>query len=450
MPNPPLQVSGDGSSGRYSNHEWGLALIVMALCALIIRYCYLTNAMVDHPIRGDATQYYSYAWNLLHHGTFSMALPGAKTVTADSFRDPGYPVFLAAWMEACQSPRTWYWVVLTSQSLLGVLTVIMLVQIARNWLPDRWLFAAGLLMAVWPHSITINGYLLSETLFSFLCAAALVLFVSAQRRSSINWMIASGLAFSLAALTNATLLPFAPLLALYAAIRHRVSARMAIALAASALLIPACWNIRNAQLLDGASSNGRALTNLIQGSWPEYHDSYRKALRGMPEGVRISQAIQNEVDLTLAHPVDGLRLMKARIAGEPLRYFAWYLSKPFLFWDWSIRIGQGDIYIYPTYSSPFLQNPLLRALASLCRAANPMLLILMLIGCVGQLVSKDPHPTGEAAALLVLYATAVYSLLQAEPRYAIPYRGLEILLAASALWRLVQVTTRWRDGRSSS
>ena len=41
-------------------------------------------------------------------------------------------------------------------------------------------WAAGFLMAVWPHNVAIDGYLLSETLFGFLCALGLFLFSLAQ------------------------------------------------------------------------------------------------------------------------------------------------------------------------------------------------------------------------------------------------------------------------------
>jgi hypothetical protein len=36
-----------------------------------------------------------------------------------------------------------------------------------------------------------------------------------------------------------------------------------------------------------------------------------------------------------------------------------------------------------------------------------------------------------AMATLLLYVTGAYAVLQAEPRYAVPFRGIEILLAAA-------------------
>jgi hypothetical protein len=47
------------------------------------------------------------------------------------------------------------------------------------------------------------------------------------------------------------------------------------------------------------------------------------------------------------------------------------------------------------------------------------------------------------AALLFLYVTAVHVVLQAEPRYAISYRPVEMLLAVSALaWAIAWLRSR--------
>lgn len=440
----PFLLTTEISRQRFSNRTWWLALAMIGLCALLIRSYYLSHAVVDHPIRGDATQYYAYAWNLAHHGIFSMALPGSATISPDSFRDPGYPVFLAFWMSVSQDTASWYWRVLMSQGLLGALTVVLLVHAARGWLSDRWLVATGLLMAVWPHGVTINSYLLSETLYGFLCALAFGLLAAALRRTSAGWIAAAGGIFSLAALTNAVMLPFAPLLAVYLAIRRKAPRRLVLVLASSALLLPACWSVRNMQLPPSASSNGRALTNLVQGSWPNYHSSFRAMIHGDPEGERVYRAIQHEADIAVANPSEGMARIEARIATAPFHYLGWYLSKPALLWDWSIRIGIGDIYVYATDSSPFLQNPVPRALASFCRGINPLVMLLALIGCLGLLLRPNTRksPMGEAAALLLVYVTLVHSVLQAEPRYAIPYRGFEILVASAGLYQTIRLIRR--------
>ncbi|WP_017462686.1 hypothetical protein [Dyella ginsengisoli] len=446
MRDPALRKAGMNNASL-SHPAWWLAMAAVGLCALLIRWYYLSHAVVDHPVRGDAIQYYAYAWNLVHHGTFSMAPPGSAQVLPDSFRDPVYPAFLAIWMYASADASSWYWHVLASQGLLGALTVVLLANAARGWLPDRWLIATGLLMAIWPHNVSINGYLLTETLYGFLCALAFVFLRLALRRASVGWMTAAGLAFGLAALTNAVLVPFAILLAIYMAVRKLSPRRLTMTLALSALLIPGCWSMRNMQLPADASSSGRALINLVQGSRPDYHSSFRAMADGDPEGLRTYRAIQHEADVAAANPREGLSRIGARMAGAPVRYLRWYLSKPALLWDWGIRIGQGDIYVYPTYASPFLRNPAFRILASLCWALNPLVMVLALAGCISLLWrGARKCPTSQAAALLLVYVTLVHSILQAEPRYAIPYRGFEILVAGLGLHVIIHWLLRQRRG----
>lgn len=82
------------SSRVITRWQW-MAMAGIGLLALLIRLAYVRTAIVDHPLRGDTLQYFAYALNLIDHHTFSLAPPG-QTPVPDSFRDPGYPSFLAA------------------------------------------------------------------------------------------------------------------------------------------------------------------------------------------------------------------------------------------------------------------------------------------------------------------------------------------------------------------
>lgn len=424
-----------------ADFRWAAALVLVGLFAFGLRWYYVAHAVVYEPIRGDAIQYHAYAWNIAHHGIFSQAPPHSPTVASDSFRDPGYPLFLAIWLRLFASFPIWYPAVLMSQALLGSITVVLLMAGARGWLPDRWLLAAGMLMAVWPHSVTMTSFLLSETLFGFLCALAFYCLGRSFRSGSANWAALAGLGFGAAALTNAVLIPFASLLALALLWRKAATYRVLLALALASVALPATWSIHNMQLPAGdASSTGRAMLNFVQGSWPAYHRAYRLSVVGDPSARLTLQAIQHEYDVMHASPAKGMVLVARRFGSNPLRYLAWYLRKPADLWAWSIRMGQGDIYEYPTLRSPFDNQPALRAMVSICQAINPLLMVLALVGCLLALRRHAAaRPFAFATTLLALYVTAVYSLLQSEPRYSIPFRGFEILLAIFA----VQGLTAW-------
>jgi 4-amino-4-deoxy-L-arabinose transferase-like glycosyltransferase len=425
-------------STRRQRWRWPLLLFLLGTFSFGIRYYYVTHAQVLQPVnqpnvRGDAVEYYDYALNLSRYATFSKASPAPAPPSADSFRDPGYPVFLAAWMRIFSHWNYWYAAILLSQALLSSLTVVLLVALARSWMSGTWLAPAALLMSIWPHSVALSSYLLSETLFGFLAALGLFLLqISHEKRNTASAAL-SGIVFSLAALTNAVLIPFAPLLAVYLLVRRQASRRLCAILAITAIAVIAPWMLRNAllKIVPGqSSSSGRAATNFVQGSWPSMHIAYQAAMRHEQAGIVILAAIDREIAAFQASPSAGFALMKHRMAKHPGEYVWWYLSKPALLWDWDMRIGQGDIYVYPTRNSPYKTEPVFRAIASLCRAINPWLFVLAMAGALLALLPEaETSPGRSAAALMLLFVTLVYSVLQAEPRYSVPFRGLEILLA---------------------
>src|ERR1700754_3943715 len=331
------QPSGDAraATGRTA------AIIAAAsgLLALVLRIYFVTHAQVlqavdRDAIRGDASQYYHYAWNIVHRGVFSSALPGADMAAPDSFRDPGYPALLALAMNLTSSFDAFYAVVLMVQAALGAFTVSLLTLAARHWLPTRLLAVAAVLMAVWPHSVSIPAYLLTETVTGFLCAAALFALDVASRRGKVWAWATAGAILSLAGMTNAVLLPVAVVLAAGLWLRRYVDRRAALALALASLVLPMAWGIRSTTLPPGASSTSRAVTNFVQGSWPTYHDAFQLAGQGDTDGIHHLQWMQAEMDTLQKDPKAGLAMMLVRISQRPMAHVAWYLWKPALLWAW--------------------------------------------------------------------------------------------------------------------
>lgn len=409
--------------------------ILTGLLALVFRWYFVTHAQVlqtvdQENIRGDAVQYYRYAWNMVHRGVFSSASPAAPTAVPNSFRDPGYPTLMAGVMALTNTFQSFYATVLLLQGLLGSATVAILIVAFRTWLSTAWLATAGCLMAIWPHSVTITAYLLSETLLAFLCACGLLALSWAIRRPSYGTFLATGFAFGLAAMTNAVLVPFGVVLGLALWWHRYVTGRLALTLALASLILPMAWGARSLTLPPAASATSRAITNLVQGSWPTYHVAYQLAAQGDKDSIEQLAGMQYEMDLLQKDSHAGVALMLHRMSQLPLPYLFWYLSKPKLLWDWDIRIGQGDIYVYATRSSPFAKGGAWSPLEGICFVINPIIMIMGLVGTIAAIFSTRRNAVLTSAAVLVLFVTFVYSALQSEPRYSIPFRGLEIALAA--------------------
>lgn len=425
--------------------QW-LVVAGCTLLALLARLYYVETVVIDGPIRGDAVAYFSYASNLAEHGVFSSARPDAGgPLVPDSYRDPGYPFLVAVLMRLLGS-EAWYPALLQLQAALGAATVGLALALGRRWMTPAWLAAAGILMALWPHSVAITSYFLTETLAGFLS----VLWLSFLPQAGRQWRgaLLAGLVAGMAGLVNAVLLPAAAVMAVLLRATGKVGRGAAAALLLGSLLLPGLWAVRGMQIEQAATvtstSSGRASQNLIQGSWPEYHDSWRACIHGDQGACAVQKRINDEITLLHASPPAGVRAALSRMAGDPVKYAGWYATKPFLLWDWSIRMGQGDVFVYRVKTSAYQSNAFYRASSAIAYALNPWLFFLAGAFCVGVALRWRKAMSGTVALVaFLLYVTAVYWVFQSEPRYAIPFRPLEILAAVSAL----MIASEWLQAR---
>jgi uncharacterized protein YqgC (DUF456 family) len=408
--------------------------VAVALLALLLREQFILFGNVEVPIRGDIRQYVIYAINLVQEATFS-STPGGSQIVPDDFRGPGYPIFLAGAMLASRGDDTlWYWLALHAQAVLGALTVLLTAALSRAWLRDAGALCAALLLALWPHHIAATGALLSEVVFGAALVAGVWLADRTAATKRKGQGAAAGLVFGYAYLVNPIVLFFPPVAALILMRRGARAAAVAM-LCAFALLVGA-WGLRNATL-PPTTATGRAAMNFVEGSWPLYHDAWRE--RGSSSGAaEYLKTVAAEERLVSSQPATGMRQVGRRLMADPGYYGAWYaIEKPFLLWDWDIRMGMGDVYVLAVDHSPLETNPILHGVKATFRRLNPAIFILATIASIIVLLRSKWMRHGETAALLCalffLYATCIHVVFQAEPRYSIPYRPFELLLAVCAV-----------------
>ena len=422
--------------------------VAITLLALALRLAYFFGAQVDSPIRGDVNEYVTYAWNLVHHATFSSAAPYSSQWPPDAYRGPGYPVFLAVWMWIGGNGHGGYLLAVFAQIAVGTLIVPLAIAWSRTWMSRGAALAAGLLVAAWPHLIVFASTLLSETVFG----ATLLLFMYwatfAWRDGQRGWAALAGLTGGVAYLVNPVALLFPPLAALLMFLRGR--REVAAILLSLHLLVVGGWSLRNAMHPQMPGAWNRAAANLVEGSWPLYHAAYNSRFDS-PFAKAMLDAIADEEKLMTAKPVEGIQAVMSRMGNDPAGFTRWYLlQKPYSLWGWWVGIGWGDVYFLQTTRSPFERQYVFRAIHAIYRYANPLLFAGALLAASRifrrRMPEGDPGAFGwTIASLFFFYITFMHTIFQADPRYAVAYRPIEAVLVVTAC----TVLARWLRSRKS-
>lgn len=447
----------------------------IVLLAFSLRAFYVQMAVIEFPIRGDINQYVLYAWNLAHRGVFSTALPEAPTAVPDSYRGPGYPALLAATMLAAgksdlplrpgpsgttalgYDTDKWMRLALGIQVLLGAATAGLAIAVARLWLSRNWALVTGLIVAGWPHLITFSGVLLSETLLAFLLLLSFWALCRAQERNSSALSTAAGLAWGATYFVNPIVGLFPPLVAVVWA--RRSGWRQAAVFVSCFALLPAAWMWRNAVAVHDGGAQRRVQENFVQGSWPQFFLALNN--RDYPVARQVLNDVRVETQRLEEDPRSGLNMMLQRMSQAPGDYALWYLvDKPYLLWDWTLRIGWSDIYFLPTEHSLFDRVPVLAAMKRCYAWANPLVFWLAAVAALVLPIVAwrriRPVPFAALAlCALIVYLTLVHDVLQAEPRYSIPYRPEQILLAITALaclcgWSIARARRLLATGKAAT
>jgi hypothetical protein len=398
----------------------------LVLFAFAVREWHILASVLPNPTQGDISSYLNYALNMAWEGVFTKAGNG-EPIVPDAYRSPGYPIFLLG-VYKLTGLDGWYPAVYQAQAVVGTLTVGGVILLARQWLSYHWALVAGGLLAVWPHHIVATNAMLIEIVFGFMIVAALLLAAEGLSRRSMGWSMSAGVAFGCGYLIN-PVMAFFPLALLIVFWRNRES-RLGIVVLLISLIVVFGWGARNS--FQDAQGDDRAWQNLVQGSWPEFHHVETRWSSIGEESAALDE-INSEIDTILISHEAGLQRIAARLGEDPGRYAQWYLMhKPYLLWDWDIRIGRGGIYTVETLNSP-VERGRFRYATRLLEVLNPILFFLA-IGFA--LIGWKQGGPASMAVLFFVYVTAVHTVFQAEPRYAVAYRPVEMLLIASALARM--------------
>lgn len=412
--------------------------------------------MVDRPLRIDAKDYYSYAYNLHERGVYSHDDRGwqgltTETPSPDAVRSPGYPLFLTLFVDGAPKMEIFAGILL-AQIVLSALAIVLVYVVFRNVLSIGWSLAAAGLMAVMPHLIVANSYLLTETLFNFTLLLSISLFGVRRENDSFLHRLALGGLLAAAALVRPILqyFPLALAFLYFTAYGSKKGGRYFLHVLLGFALVYAPWIIRNLVVLHQTGDPTLTINFLQHGMYPSFTyegvaESYGYPYRFEPNQSKISQS----VGTVLAE-------IWRRFSTEPWRHFRWFLvGKPITFWSWGIIQGMGDIFIYPVTESPYFSNGLFSVTRILMLVLHWPLVILGLMASVlvwfrrfASLLPQKGLFVARLIALLLLYFTAMHMIGAPFPRYSIPVRpfvyGMALLPLSWVAQRAREVIARRR------
>ena len=311
---------------------------------------------VRRPLQSDAADYFYYAYNIRYHQTYSRQVSQSSDSKyqplPDAVRAPGYPLALSLLIDA-PAGRKLIKKIQFFQMLISTLTLIFAFWFFRFYLPPLWGGIAALLMALSPHLIIFNSYILSETLFCFTLVVMGILICRFVRQPSIWFSILLGAMMGMAALVRPSLQFFPLVMAIIVLIHYgrKAGLKLAVSILLGFILIISPWYIRNVVSLGKISDKSLMINFLHHGLYPDFKykqrpESYRRPYKFDPRSNAISANLKSV-----------LTEIKNRFRTDPWQHLKWFLlKKPAVFWSWDTVQGHGDIYVYYVSHTPYFEK----------------------------------------------------------------------------------------------
>ncbi len=197
---------------------WGKPRLLLLVASVVVHACVLLAVQAQ---RGgadafafnslDSREYYRIARNLAEHGAFSQSV--SPPFEPDTWRTPGYPLFLTALMRVVgKSPL----MIVVVQQLLSILNVLLLFGTAQGCMSERRAAVVALLFLVEPYHLFDSLWLMPTTLFVTILLLTWSAWQIADRTGRWVWFATAGVLCGALVLTRpvAVLVPFVLLAAL--------------------------------------------------------------------------------------------------------------------------------------------------------------------------------------------------------------------------------------------
>lgn len=433
-------------------------IVLLILGVILVCGCYLRNVSVSEtkitrPLRADAKDYFMYAYNMRHKHTYSREVVDLDNIRSpvvpDAVRSPGYPLFLMLFVDGLPHEEMLN-KILISQMIISTLTILIAFLFFQSFLDNYLAAAAALLVALSPHLIVANSYLLTETLFCFLIVVLgwmTSIFISKPSRP-LAGIIGGNL--GIASLVRPSVQYFPIMIAFLLLFQYgrRKGTRFLLVFLMGFVLTYSPWIIRNLKTLK-VTTNKRLMINFLHhGIYPDFtYDEIPKSFgfpyRYDPRSGEIGKSIGSL-----------LNEIVRRFHSEPRRHLTWYaLKKPIVFWNWSLVQGR-DVFVYPVSKSPFFTRATFKGIYRFMHACHRQIVVLALLGSLvawlPSAIVNLPEKSvliARFASILLIYYTFIHMIGVPFPRYSVPMRPFLYGMALFPIRFLVVCLSRRRPAR---
>jgi 4-amino-4-deoxy-L-arabinose transferase-like glycosyltransferase len=283
---------------------------------------------------------------------------------------------------------------------------------------------AAFLVAISPHLVAFNIYMLTESLFTFfLVLLGWSMSAVAQNESRRHALIA-GLVLGVSLLIRPTMLYFIAFLipAFFVFFQKKKAWVLAVFLIIGFGLTYGPWVLRNKLVNPGKSTLG--IATIHKGMYPNLIYNNDSKTYGFP----------NRFDPTWDQRRDTPSVLKEisrRFKNEPLKYLRWYIiGKPSMFFSWDMIVGMGDVFIYPVSTSPYhrhkgffgLTHRVMYSLHGLLTVLALATSIFVWFPIAKRMLTEKGLIVARFVSLLVLYFILVHIAGTPLPRYSVPLR----------------------------
>ena len=231
-------------SGLQEQHVLWIALVFgVALLTRSLWVSYATHGITGRRLFDDDALFYQLTADALAKGRgFSLPTGGST-----AYFPPGYSLLLACLYFPFGSHAVIAW---SLNVVLGALTCVVVYVVGSMLVHRRVGIAAGLLLALSPGHIAFSSVIMSEVLFTFLIAVAMLLILALAKRGDLDWRgaLLVGIVIGIAGLVRAQALVFVLVAGIFWFLHsgnweRSLYLASLVWLAAVSVIIP--WSIRN-------------------------------------------------------------------------------------------------------------------------------------------------------------------------------------------------------------